>query len=96
MNVQGRIYTGDGLVGMDVTGSKVGFSMMGQLDVGMNYQFSPRWSVFGGYRAIAISRVALADNQIPFYVGAADEWTDVNANGDIILHGGFAGVQYRF
>ncbi len=96
MNVQGRIYTGDGLVGMDVTGSKVGFSMMGQLDVGMNYQFSPRWSVFGGYRAIAISRVALADNQIPFYVGAADEWTDVNANGDVILHGGFAGLQYRF
>lgn len=96
MSVQGRIYTGDGLVGMDVNGSKVGFSMMGQLDVGLNYQFSPRWSVFGGYRAIAVSRVALADNQIPFYVGDTAEWTDVDANGDVLLHGGFAGLQYRF
>ena len=62
MNVQGRIYTGDGLVGMDVTGSKVGFSMMGQLDVGMNYQFSPRWSVFGGYRLVAVSGLAICSS----------------------------------
>jgi hypothetical protein len=96
IDLQGRIYRGDGLVGMSVDSNKVDFSMIGELDVGLNYQFSPRWSVFGGYRAIGISGIALADNQIPFYVGDTAEWADVDSNGNLILHGAFAGLQYRF
>lgn len=75
--------------------SKDDFAMIGQIDVGLAYQLA-NWRIFGGYRAMALSGVALADNQIPFYVGAEDEWLDIDSNGHVILHGTYAGAECRF
>jgi hypothetical protein len=38
----------------------------------------------------------LSDNQIPAYLAAEDEWNTISANGDLILHGAFAGLEVRF
>lgn len=86
------VDTGNDLV---FDSSKEDFAMLGQIDVGLSYTYC-NWRLYGGYRAIGMTGVALADNQIPFYVGAEDEWLDIDSNGSLILHGGFGGVEYRF
>jgi hypothetical protein len=72
------------------------FSVLGQIDVGFNWWFSRNWSLLGGYRVVAVSGVALADNQIPQFFADEAGWKTVKTNGDLILSGGFAGVGCRF
>jgi hypothetical protein len=97
------IYRGDGELATNIDSNttlefqsdKTDFAMLGQLDVGLAYTWC-NWRIFGGYRAVAMSGVALAENQIPFYVGDAAEWLDIDSNGHVILHGAFAGAEFRF
>jgi hypothetical protein len=71
-------------------------AFLAQLDVGVEYQINCRWRAFAGYRAVAVTGVALTDSQIPQIVIDAPEWQDVDTNGSLILHGGFAGLECRF
>jgi Putative beta barrel porin-7 (BBP7) len=72
------------------------FSMMGSIDVGVNWAFAPNWSFVGGYRVVAVTGVALGDNQVPQFFADEAGWKNINTNGSLILHGAFAGVQCRF
>ena len=72
------------------------FSMLGSLDVGFNWAFSRNWSVIGGYRVVAVSGLALGDNQIPQFFADEAGWKTVKTNGDLILDGAFAGLEARF
>ena len=49
----------------------------------------------GGYRVVAVTGVALADNQIPHFLAAANEFADVKTNGELILHA-HLGVSFRW
>ncbi|MCC7084514.1 MAG: BBP7 family outer membrane beta-barrel protein [Pirellulales bacterium] len=101
---QNSLYTGDGLYGtfqdsgnaLNFTNSANTFSMLASIDVGFTYAFTPNWLFTAGYRVVAASQVALADNQIPHYLADEAQWRSINTNGDLILHGGFAGLEYRF
>lgn len=98
------LYTGSGvpatfqLTGnqFDIRNSRNVFSMLGSIDVGFNWAFTQNCSLIGGYRVVAVSNLALSDNQIPAYLAAEDEWNTISANGDLILHGAFAGLEVRF
>jgi Putative beta barrel porin-7 (BBP7) len=70
------------------------FSVLGSIDVGFNWAFTPTWSLVGGYRLLAASGVALGDNQIP--QSSEVSWRTINTNGDLILHGAFLGAEARF
>ncbi len=72
------------------------FSMLGSIDVGVNWAFAPNWSLVGGYRVVALTGVALGDNQIPQFFADEAGWKNVNTNGSLILHGAFAGIECRF
>lgn len=78
------------------TSSKEDVSFIGEIDMGMSYQFSQCARLNFGYRAIAITGLALVPNQIPY------NWTDqmeinrINSNGSLILHGAYAGLEYCF
>ena len=93
---ESRYYRGDGIVGFDITGHKDTVSFLGSLDLGLNYQLNQHWNVVGGYRVVAVSGIALSDNQIPHFLAAADEFGDVKTNGDLIVHGAFLGATYSF
>ncbi len=96
MSVRNQLYTGDGVMQFDITGEKTDFSFLGQLDTGFAFQFAPRWRAFAGYRVIGVTGVALADNQfLPFLADAAG-FADVKSNGDLVLHGGFAGLEFNY
>lgn len=96
VSTRSRLYDGAGNVSFDIAGHKTDFAMLAQLDLGLSYQVSCNLRAFGGYRAIAVTGVALADNQIPFYIAAADEFADPDTNGSLILHGAFAGLEWSF
>ncbi|HZZ27040.1 MAG TPA: BBP7 family outer membrane beta-barrel protein [Pirellulales bacterium] len=72
------------------------FSMLGSIDVGVNWAFSNNWSFIGGYRVVMVSGVALADNQIPQFFADEAGWKTIKSNGDLIMDGAFAGIQARF
>jgi hypothetical protein len=93
---QSRYYRGDGVVGFDITGHKDTCSFLGSLDLGLAYDIGCHWSIVGGYRIVAVSGIALSDNQIPHFLAASDEFADTKVNGDLIVHGAFFGATFRY
>ncbi|MCC6127225.1 MAG: BBP7 family outer membrane beta-barrel protein [Pirellulales bacterium] len=79
-----------------VSSSTNTFAVMSQADVGLEWFFASRWSARIGYRVLAISGIGLADNQIPPYVVDIPAIADIDTNGDLILHGAFAGLTFNF
>ena len=88
------LYSGSGVSGFNYEGHKDSLAFIGQCDLGMTYNFSCRWSATLGYRVVVASGIALADNQIPFYLAGQGDFEEVKSNGDLVLTGGFAGVQF--
>jgi hypothetical protein len=101
------LTSGDGLVGLaspiggpaqsfPLDSSKTDVSTLAQLDLSLNYDVNDRWSAYAGYRLVAVTGVALADEQIPPFLVDYPAINDVDSNGHLLLHGAFAGVEYRF
>jgi hypothetical protein len=100
-----NIHLGDGTPGsgdaygygdfpVETSGDAVAF--LTQIDVGLDWRFAQRWSARVGYRLVAATGIALAENQMPQYLVDIPEITHVKTNGDLILHGAFAGLTYNF
>jgi len=79
-----------------VESSKDVVSFLAEIDLGLEWQFSLRWSAMVGYRLTLATGMGLADHQIPPYVVDTPELADIDYNGYLLLHGGFVGVTYRF
>jgi len=72
------------------------FSLLAQIDLGLEWQYDPSWNVQIGYRVVAATGIGLADHQIPFYIVDLPEIRDIDHNGNLLLHGAFAGLTYQF
>ncbi len=79
-----------------VNSTEDALAFMSEIDLGIDWQVAPHWSVFLGYRVMFATGIALADNQIPTYVVDIPEIADIDTNGDLVLHGAFAGVNVNF
>jgi hypothetical protein len=99
-----QLYRGDGALAtfattgntFDLRDGKDDVSMLGQIDLGLAWDFTRHWSANIGYRAVGITGLALADDQIPAFLAAETDWTDIDSNGSMILHGAFAGLEFRY
>ena len=81
----------------DVSSNKTDVSFLGELDLGLNYRISNCWSANVGYRAVAVSGVALAPSQIPRdYFDNLAGVRDIYSNGSLVLHGAYAGVSFNY
>jgi hypothetical protein len=78
----------------DVNSSETAVSFLGELDLGLAYQISRRISAGVGYRIVAVSGVALADGQIPRNFAGIQDVMDIDAKDDLVLHGGYATVEF--
>jgi hypothetical protein len=106
LTASSQLYSGDGLQGYNnftgtavpyaSTSSKNTCSLLGQIDVGLGWQFTPRFSAFASYRAVAVSRVGQADNQFTPFLADAAGIKDIQTNGDLILHGAVIGAQWNY
>lgn len=88
--------TASGVDDYDYNNTKNDLSLLGELDLGFNYRLSCNVRLTTGYRLIGISGIALAPDQIPFDYNLDDEINSINSNGDLILGGGYAGLEYCF
>lgn len=76
---------------------KTDVSMIGELDLGMNYRISQCWSANFGWRAVAVSGIALSTSQMPTdYFDNLAGVRNVNANSDLILHGAYMGLNFNY
>lgn len=79
-----------------VVAKKDQFAVLAQIDAGLEWRFHPQWRAFGGYRLMAATGVGLADHQFLTYVVDLPEYGRIKSNGNLLLHGAFAGVEFRF
>lgn len=96
VNMREHLYSGDGLQGFDVLAQRSTVSTLGQIDVGGGYQITPRFSAYAAYRLMGVTRVGLADNQIPPFLADQQSMQNIKTNGDLILHGVMIGGMYNF
>ena len=71
-------------------------AFIGELDLGVNYQISCCWNVSVGYRGVVAAGVALAPNQLPQDVRDISDVRYLETNNSLLLHGGYAGVEFNF
>lgn len=79
-----------------VSANKDDVAFLGELDFGLSYQVGCRTRLSIGYRAVAVSGVALATDQIPYNFADLQDAGRIDSNGSLILHGGYAGVDFCF
>ncbi|MBA3483664.1 MAG: hypothetical protein H0T51_17790 [Pirellulales bacterium] len=89
-------YAGSG-ENFDVNASKTDVAMLGEVRVGASYQATCRCRLYGGWRAMGISGLALAADQTPnAFLNSAQMSDYVNSNGSMILHGLQTGVEWNY
>jgi hypothetical protein len=88
--------SGMGAHGYPVHSTKDVLSFLTEIDLGLQWHFAQRWSASVGYRVAVATGIGLADHQIPFYLVDVPEIADIDHNGELILHGGYAGLEYNF
>jgi len=96
------MHLGDGTLGTGVYGSfpvdghTDVVSFLTQIDLGLDWRFAENWSARIGYRVVKATGIGLAESQIPQYLVDLPEISHVKTNGDLVLHGAYAGLTYSF
>ena len=93
-NARFAYLTAGGVDDYVYSSDKNDLSLLGELDLGMTYRISSSSRLVFGYRAIGVSGIALAPAQIPNDFTLAADINDINSNGDLILGGGYAGLEF--
>jgi hypothetical protein len=80
-----------------VESSKDELAVVGQIDLGVRWAMNQRWAFDAGYRIVGMSGVAIAEDNVQRgnfqnLQGIAD----IQTQGMVLLHGGYAGVTYSF
>lgn len=81
---------------VDVDVSKNDVAFLGELNVGASFWLTRNLSATFGYRALAVTGVALPSDQIVTHPDALGDMRSVGSAGSMILHGGYAGLEFRF
>ncbi|GAA4432794.1 BBP7 family outer membrane beta-barrel protein [Bremerella cremea] len=78
----------------NLSSSRGRVSFLGELDLGLDYKLFDCFTLSGGYRAVAVSGVALSADQIPQNFEDYAIINHVQASSDVILHGAYFGGQF--
>jgi len=89
-------YSGGTQANFDVNSSKTDVAFLGELRAGGSYQYSCNWRLYGGWRALAASGVALTTGQIPNSFITPAQVGYINSSGSLFLHGLQAGVECTY
>ena len=81
---------------LNVRSSKNDVAFLGEVRLGMGYEVCCGWRLVGGYRAVALTGVAVPSGQIPRNLENLAEIEAINSSSSVILHGAFAGVECSF
>ena len=79
-----------------ISSSKTDVAFLGEMGAGVNYRLTSKWSANVGYRAIAVSGVATAVDQLPINMSTRSSVENFDNNASLILHGVNLGAMYNF
>ncbi|MCA9120870.1 MAG: BBP7 family outer membrane beta-barrel protein [Planctomycetaceae bacterium] len=79
-----------------VSSSKNDVAFLGEMNLGVRYCFNCNWTGTVGYRALAITGVALASDQIYPDLRGINDVANIDSSRGLILHGGYAGLEYNW
>lgn len=102
VNTRQRIFDETGAIAqvsgrdLDYMDTKNDAAMLGQFDLGLIYHVSNSARVRLGYRALGISGVALAADQIPYDFTDGTRMSTAQTNGSLLLHGLYFGSEFCF
>jgi hypothetical protein len=69
-------------------------AFLGEVDLALALHVTPRLVGTLGYRIVAISGVAVADQQIPRHFAGIQDVVDIDTKGNLVLHGAYAGMEF--
>ena len=76
--------------------TKDDLSLMGELDLGLIYQFNQRSRLRVGYRVLGVSDIADSEKNIPGNFTDTTLLGSANTDGDLVFRGGYVGVEIAF
>lgn len=80
-----------------VTSAKDELAVVGQLDFGVRWNISQCWSLDAGYRVMGLSGVAIAEDNVQRgNFQNLEGIADIQTQGTVLLHGGYAGVTFAW
>jgi hypothetical protein len=79
-----------------VSSSRNGVAFLTQIDLGADWHFARNWSARAGYRVVAMTGMALADDQFPQYICDSPDIENIQHTSSLVLHGAFFGATYNF
>jgi hypothetical protein len=81
---------------LDINSNRDDVSFLGEIDLGVRWYFTRCLSASVGYRAVGVTGVALATQQIPDYFEDLNDVRAIDSSGSLLLHGGYARLEYNF
>ena len=79
-----------------VKSSKNDIAFLGEVNLGLRYCFSSCWAGTIGYRALAVTGVAMPADQIYPDLRGINDVVNIDSSRGMILHGGYAGLEYNW
>ena len=86
-------YSGEAF---DTQGKGSDVTMLGELDLGLTYRVFRNSRLRVGYRALFVSDVAFAVPQTELFFSDLNAVRNPTANDDLVLHGGYFGMEFAF
>jgi hypothetical protein len=80
----------------NINTSKDEVAFLGELRAGGSYQYSRNCRLYGGWRAIGVSGVALATSQIPTAFITPSQVGFIASDGSLFMHGLQVGVEWNY
>ncbi len=85
---QGALY--------DLSGEADDYTLLGEIDLGLTFRITKSIRLRGGYKALFVDDIAFADDQIGFDFNNIQFNSIPRANDDLVLHGGYFGIDFAF
>lgn len=79
-----------------VSSTKNDVAFLGEVNLGLRYCFNCNWTGTVGYRALAITGVALPTDQIYPDLRGINDVENIDSSRGLVLHGGYAGIEYNW
>ena len=89
-------FVNNGAAPFNITAEEDNVSVLGELRAGVSYRYNCRWSIYGGYRLMGITGLALGFDQIPTSFNSPAQTAYVASDGSIFLHGLQIGVECNY
>ncbi len=79
-----------------VENDKDDVSILGELRLGASYRYSCNCRVYGGWRVMGVTGVALTTDQIPPSFNSPAQVGWIHSNGSLLIHGLQTGIEYNY